>query len=154
MRKAIEVRSANPNSPDALALLAAGHEAMHSLFSGKRIVDFSITALMADNVHLFLAYHEEAAVGCCAVSNEADYSELKKLFVLPEARGLGVAASLICRAEETARAAQSGKVMLESGAGLHAAHRLYLRLGYERRGVFGLHEDLSTSLFFEKSLTR
>ncbi|MEM7746771.1 MAG: GNAT family N-acetyltransferase [Pseudomonadota bacterium] len=148
----INIRRADPTSTDAVNLLTAGHRAMQSLFPAKRKVEFSVDALVACHIYLFLAYLDDVPVGCCAASNEADYSELKKLFVLPEARGYGAAAALVYRAEETARAAQNGKVMLESGAGLHAAHRLYLRLGYKRRDAFGAHEDLPTSLFFEKAL--
>lgn len=153
MRQAIEIRSAEPMSTDALALLAAGHKAMQSQFSAKRAIDFSVDALTADHAEVFLAYREHVPVGCCAVSNETHYSELKKLFVASQARGLGIAAMLIQHTERTARSAGSAKMMLESGAGLHPAHRLYRRLGYTQRAAFGPHKDLPDSLFFEKPLT-
>lgn len=148
----MDIRVTDPNSPDALALLAAGQEAMQSLFPKKQKTGSSIAPLAGDRVTLAVSYQNRVPVGCCAVSIETDYSELKRLFVKPEARGLGAAALLVRYVEDVARAKRSKTIMLESGASLHAAHRLYLRLGYTQRAVFGTHEDLPESLFFEKRL--
>lgn len=108
--------------------------------------------LRAVGAKILLAYHKETPAGCCAVFKQDGYSELKRLFVLPEMRGFGVAESLLEEVEVVARRNHSKKVMLESGIQLHAAHRLYLRLGYRKRGAFGGHNDLPESLFFEKKL--
>jgi putative acetyltransferase len=148
----IEIRTADPALPDALALLTAGHAAMCSLFPEKRNMKFSVDALLYDHVTLVLAYHNDVPVGCCAVSIQTDYSELKRLFVTPEARRLGVAMLLIEYVEDFACAQRSKKVMLESGVSLSAAHKLYLRAGYIQCKAFGSHEDLPKSLFFEKAL--
>ncbi len=152
MTQVIEIHPTEPTSTDALALLAAGHKAMQAQFPEKRKMDFSVDALMGDQVELLLAYRNEGPIGCCAVSIETDYAELKRLFVAPEMRGHGVAELLVRRVEHVSRNRRRKKVMLESGARLLAAHRLYLRLGYERRGVFGMHKNLSDSLFFEKTV--
>jgi len=153
MAQVIEIRPTDPISTEALALLAAGHKAMQAQFPEKRKVDFSVDALMGDQVKLLLAYRNEVPIGCCAVSIETDHSELKRLFVAPKMRGHGVAELLVQGAEYVSRDSRRKKIMLESGVDLHAAHRLYLRLGYKQRGVFGVHKDLPESLFFEKSLT-
>lgn len=153
MKQTIEVREANPNAQDALALLMAGHKAMQSEFPDKKQHEFSIEALTSDRVKVILAYLDGVPAGCCAIFLETGYAELKKLFVVPKARGHGIAEMLIQHSEDLARAHRYGKLMLESGVGLHAAHRLYCRLGYKQRGVFGTHKALGDSMFFERSIT-
>jgi ribosomal-protein-alanine N-acetyltransferase len=54
--------------------------------------------------------------------------------VLPGFRGRGIAAELLCRIEESARAAGAGSIWLHVDAENSAAIRLYERQGYARQG--------------------
>lgn len=74
------------------------------------------------------------------------------MFVAPEARGRGVGEALLARLEDEARARGLPAMMLETGNLLHAAHRLYERAGFTRRGPFGDYPDAASSLFMEKVL--
>lgn len=151
-QKNVEIRHSDAQSPQSERLFAAAHEAMQPIHPNINNAAFSMDPLRAVGVKLLLAFHKESPAGCCAVFKQDGYSELKRLFVLPEMRGSGVAEGLLEEVEAVARRNQTRKIMLESGIRLEAAHRLYLRLGYRKRGAFGGHDDLPESLFFEKTL--
>lgn len=100
----------------AKALLQAGHAAMQALPPAKRLAAFSIAPLLADDVHLFLARADGHAIGCCALFLNRDFAELKKLFVVPEARRQGAADRLVAHAEKVAADEGFTQLKLETGA--------------------------------------
>lgn len=61
-----------------------------------------------------------------------DVCELRKMYFLPAARGLGVGASLLRRCLESARESGFRACYLETLAGMEAAQRLYVRSGFKR----------------------
>jgi ribosomal protein S18 acetylase RimI-like enzyme len=77
------------------------------------------------------------------------------LGVLPAARGRGVAEALVGWCVSAARADGALRLLLSTQVDMHAAHRLYARLGFTRRSdldwtpepgvqLLGLQLDLST----------
>lgn len=74
------------------------------------------------------------------------------MFTAFDARGTGVAQAMLERIEAEARAQGLRLLLLETGTGLDAAHRLYRRAGFVPRGPFGDYEEGPYSLFFEKGL--
>ena len=148
----VEIRQSEAHSPHSVKLFSAAYESMQSIYPNTQKAAFSMDPLRADGVKLLLAFHKESPAGCCAIFKLDGYSELKRLFVLPEMREFGVAEGLLEEVEAVARRNHTRKIMLESGIRLEAAHRLYLRSGYRKRGAFGGHDDLPESLFFEIKL--
>ncbi len=61
-----------------------------------------------------------------------DVCELRKMYFLPEARGLGVGAILLNRCLESAREMGFRACYLETLAGMEAAQKLYVRSGFRR----------------------
>jgi GNAT superfamily N-acetyltransferase len=80
-------------------------------------------------------------------------AELHRLYVRPDKRGNGLAASLVARAEAEARAAGARRMILWSDTRFETAHRLYGKLGYVRGNSRPLG-DISRSIefFFDKAL--
>ena len=60
-------------------------------------------------------------------------AELRMLGVLPRARGAGVAEAMVRWCLATARADGARRVLLSTQVQMHAAQRLYARLGFTRR---------------------
>ncbi|OAN75421.1 hypothetical protein A8B82_16570 [Sulfitobacter sp. EhC04] len=93
----------------------------------------------------------------CGMSHplDAETAEIKRVYVTPAARGLGLAKAL-CRALiEQARADGYGRVVLDTSRHLPAAAPLYRALGFADRGPY---QDIPSSalphlLFFEYALT-
>lgn len=59
-----------------------------------------------------------------------DTAEIKRMYVVPEARGQGVARALLVALEDAARALGYAKVRLDTGPGQPHARRLYQSAGY------------------------
>ncbi|MFD8567618.1 GNAT family N-acetyltransferase [Streptomyces sp. NPDC057694] len=72
-------------------------------------------------------------------------AELKRMYVTPEARGLGLARRILAALEDDARAAGRTRMVLETGTKQPEAIALYLSSGYEPCTKFGHYrfEDLS-----------
>jgi len=63
---------------------------------------------------------------------EVGTCELRKMYFLPAARGLGAGRALLARCIEEARARGYRRMYLETLTGMHAAQRLYEGLGFAR----------------------
>lgn len=146
------IERGDPRDPQAMALLQASHALMESLFPPEDNHYLSIDALCVPDVHFFLAKDADAALGCGAFKEMEGYGEVKSMFTAEAGRGRGVAAKILTRIEQEARALGLPLLRLETGNTLHAAHRLYARHGFTSRGPFGDYAANDTSLFMEKIL--
>ena len=63
---------------------------------------------------------------------DADTCELRKMYFLPELRGVGAGAAVMARCLEAARTAGYRRCYLETLCGMDAAMRLYERTGFRR----------------------
>ncbi|GAA2123836.1 GNAT family N-acetyltransferase [Glycomyces algeriensis] len=93
------------------------------------------------------------ALGCGAL-RELDESsaEVKRMYVVPESRGSGVAAALLAALEDAASAHGWTTVKLETGVAQPDAIRFYEREGYHRIPRFGHYADWDISVCYAKSL--
>jgi GNAT superfamily N-acetyltransferase len=110
---------------------------------------------------LFLvAYRDGRPVACggwrAQETNDEGYAdgdaEVKRMFVAPEARGLGLARRVLRALEDSARGAGRRRMVLETGTPLHEAMALYVSCGYEPTANFGPYRDYSDSRCFAKPL--
>lgn len=152
----LTISRTDPHEPQAKALLEASHLLMQSLFPPETNHYLSLDALCADNIHFVTATRadlaETATLGCGALAAMEGYGEIKSMFVAPEARGMGVGEAILQALEAKARDLSLPVLRLETGDTLHAAHRLYERVGFSYRGPFGAYEDGPHSVFMEKKL--
>lgn len=63
---------------------------------------------------------------------DGDVCELRKMYFLPEARGLGAGAAMMARCLDAARGFGFTRCYLETLSGMDAAMRLYERSGFAR----------------------
>lgn len=85
---------------------------------------------------LLLAMVDDAVAGCCALRplDAADYAnacEIKRLYVRPAFRGLGLGRDLAERILDTARQAGYRSVLLDTLDEMETARALYQDLGFE-----------------------
>jgi putative acetyltransferase len=66
---------------------------------------------------------------------DAGTCELRKMYFLPEARGLGAGRALLARCLEEARARGYRRMYLETLTGMDVAQRLYDRFGFTKLGA-------------------
>lgn len=98
------------------------------------------------------AFDERQVLGCGGGWLHEDYAEIKRVYISPKARGLGLAKRLMDRIEAEARANGRMIARLETGMLQPEALGLYRRLGYLDRGPFGDYGEDPNSVFMEKLL--
>jgi putative acetyltransferase len=147
------VAEERPDVAEAIELLRQSDEFSIALYPPEYLHQADLPALMAENVHFFVARRDGRALGCMAlVRNAPDKGELKRCFVTEEARGQGVGLALLTAAEAAARQEKMRVIQLETGIRNNAALRLYRGSGYHDRGPFGGYPDDGVSVFLEKTL--
>lgn len=114
-----------------------------------------LDALFAPPVRFFVARLDGQAVGCGGIALFADFAELKRMYVRPEARGRGVADAILARLAEEASAAGLSVLRLETGTQQMAAIRFYRRLGFTPCGAFPPYStmppgNIAASVFMER----
>jgi putative acetyltransferase len=102
-------------------------------------VDAMFAAYPAPLAVYFVLEVDGAVVGGGGVGplagGEEGTCELRKMYFLPAARGLGAGRVLLARCIEEARARGYRRMYLETLTGMHAAQRLYERFGFARLGA-------------------
>ena len=147
------VAEERPDVAEAIELLRQSDEFSIALYPPEYLHQADLPALMAENVHFFVARRDGRALGCMAlVRNAPGKGELKRCFVTEEARGQGVGLALLTAAEAAARQEKMRVIQLETGIRNNAALRLYRGSGYHDRGPFGGYPDDGVSVFLEKTL--
>ena len=113
----------------------------------------SLDSLMGDNVRFLVARVDGTASSCGAlVLDDPGYGEIKRMYVKPEARRLGIGVAILREFEALARQENRSFVRLETGVYQAEALALYRRAGYVERGPFGGYPADPLSVFMEKEL--
>jgi putative acetyltransferase len=100
-----------------------------------------------------VAYEGDTAVGCGAVRLiEPRVAEIKRMYVLPDRRGCGIARRILEVLEREARSLGVTKLRLETGTRQPEAIALYSRTGYVPSDPFGEYPSSPLNVFFEKRL--
>ncbi|MFJ5266258.1 GNAT family N-acetyltransferase [Streptomyces sp. NPDC088387] len=84
--------------------------------------------------------------------NEDGDAELKRMYVVRDMRGRGLARRILTALEDDARAAGRTRMVLETGTEQPEAVALYTSSGYEPCGKFGYYRFHESSLCFAKRL--
>lgn len=151
---ALRVAIESPDRPDVIALINELDAYQDSLYPPEARHALDLSVLVQPHVRFAVARDASGlAVGCAAVVLDAEFGELKRMFVSPQARGLGVGRRLLALLEAEAAARGCRVLRLETGPFQPEALGLYARCGFERRGPFGGYADDPLSVFMEKPLT-
>jgi GNAT superfamily N-acetyltransferase len=106
-----------------------------------------------DGGAFLVARLEGEPVGCGAVRVAGDgVAELKRMFVVPRWRGVGISRTILAALEGRAREAGAGRVVLETGARQREALALYERAGYVRCAPFGEYVGSPLSVCMTRTL--
>ena len=102
---------------------------------------------------LLLAYDEGRPAGCVVLSRrDAQTAEIKRLYVVPSARGSGIGRALVEAAIGLARSAGRRRIVLDTHRSrLEAAYGLYRALGFEECEAYG-EADYACPTFLALSL--
>jgi putative acetyltransferase len=100
-----------------------------------------------------VCYINGKAVGCGAFKVfDANSVEVKRMYVLPEYRGKGVASKVLASLESWARDLGHARCVLETGKRQPEAIALYQKQGYTMISNYPPYEIMDNSVCFEKWL--
>ena len=104
--------------------------------------------------HAIVAYLDGRTAGCGAVKPlETGVMEVKRMFVLPEYRGKGIAAQILSELERWAKELNAGACCLETGMNQPEAIALYHKSGYTSIPNYGPYAGVGNSVCFRKTLS-
>ena len=142
-----------PDTPDATALIAELEAYLEPLYPSESRHGYSVNKLLAEGVAFFLIRDNGAPVGCGGIKLLCtEYGEIKRMYVRPRCRGLGLAKLMLNHLTDYARSHGVWTLRLETGIHQHAAIGLYERMGFERIPPFGEYKDDPLSRFYEKRI--
>jgi GNAT superfamily N-acetyltransferase len=142
---------------DVQRLTAAQQEEIRARYDGKSepgtppsAADVSVVLVVRDD--------DGTALGCGALRALGDdVAEVKRMYVVPGARGRGVSKAVLRGLEGAAREQGWTTLRLETGPRQPEAIGLYTGAGYRPIGAFGAYRDdpdAVDSLFYERVLDR
>jgi ribosomal protein S18 acetylase RimI-like enzyme len=154
---AVQVTECDPRHPDARACLRAYFSELSRRFDGGFDPDRSISAgdeeLTPPGGLLLVAARHGEPVGCGALKFHGDGpAEIKRMWVSPAVRGLGLGRRLLAELEARASARGVGTLRLETNRALDEAIGLYRDSGY--REVAAFNDEPYAHHWLEKTLGR
>lgn len=148
----IKLRRTNSDDPDFRPLVAL-------LDQDLRIRDGEDHAFYAqynklDKIkHVVVAYREGEPVGCGAIKAYDDTTaEVKRMFVLEQQRGQGIASLVLAELEQWAAALGYTSCILETGTKQPEAIALYRKCGYTVIPNYGQYAGVENSVCMHKKV--
>lgn len=152
--------------PDSATLVEAVQQEYVARYGGRDESPIDPTYFEEPLGAFFVGYLEETPVVTGAWRRRTDVvvdslvgttsltAEVKRMYVAPAARSLGLARAMLAYLEETARRAGVEAMVLETGIRQPEAIRLYETSGYHRVPGFGFYRDAPLSRCYAKTLAR
>jgi len=143
-----------PDTPQASALVEELEAHLSTLYAIESRHGLSVERLVREHVAFFVARQDGVPAGCGGVQLFGrEYAEVKRMYVRPEFRGLGIGRRILERL--TAHAREHGMPVLRLETGIHQteAIALYEREGFRQIPPFGPYWNDPVSRCYEKVLT-
>lgn len=104
--------------------------------------------------YCLIAYQDSSPIGCGALRHFADDKiEVKRMYVLPEARNKGAATIILCALEAWAAELGYPSCILETGKKQPYAIALYHKNGYQVIPNYGPYIGVENSICFMKDIS-
>jgi putative acetyltransferase len=116
--------------------------------------DFYAQLNKTDSIKLVIVFYDnELPVGCGAIRQyDEETMEVKRMYVLPERRGIGIASEILGHLEQWAFSLNFRRCILETGINQPEAIALYKKNGYKKIANYGHYKNIENSVCFEKAL--
>lgn len=152
----IEIVQVTAPTDEVRLLIGELEEVLSAEYPPEQRHGLKLEAIFQPHIKFFVARRDGVAVGCGGVAAFDGFAEVKRMYVRPSARGLGVAQALLAWIE---RETTQPRLCLETGDAQIAAMKMYERWGFQRCGAFGDYATMApaaiaTSVFFEKAVRR
>ena len=140
------------DSADARTLIAELESELDPLYPEQSRHGYSVDKLLREAVTFFVTRHGGAAAGSGGVQLYEGYGEIKRMYVRPGFRGLGLGKLMLDHLADHARQNGMALLRLETGVYQQAAIGLYESFGFTRIAPFGPYRPDPLSAFYELHL--
>ena len=142
-----------PDTADASALVEELEAHLAQFYPSESRHGFSVEKLIAQGVAFFVIRNDGVAAGCGGILLVgAEYGELKRMYVRPQFRGLGLAKQMLDHLADYARSQGVTTLRLETGIHQHAAIGLYERAGFRQIPPFANYTNDPVGRCYERRL--
>lgn len=148
----VEIVEVGFRDPRAVRLRARMAAEMDELYGRPRHTVGAEDIDPASVIACLLVLDGDDPVGTVSLRRLRDLVEIKRMYLLPEMRGSGLAGRLLTEVEGRA-AAVTGTVVLHTGRRQRAAIALYERSGYTPIPIYPPYDEVEESLCFAKRLS-
>ncbi|UPT72226.1 MAG: GNAT family N-acetyltransferase [Flavobacterium sp. JAD_PAG50586_2] len=98
-------------------------------------------------------YENGIGLGCGAFKEyQPKMAEIKRMFVMPEARGKGIAVAILNELEAWAAVSGYESTLLETSVKLESAIALYKKSGYQTIENYGQYVGVESSVCMRKNI--
>jgi putative acetyltransferase len=147
------IRREDPDQADVVTLLRDGEAHSARLYPPESNHHLPLETLRAPNVRFFVARDAGGrALATGAVVLHEDWAEIKRMWVVEEARGRGLSKRVLSRLAAEAKSRGVRVLRLETGVASREALGLYEGAGFTEREPFGGYAPDPLSVFMEKRL--
>jgi ribosomal protein S18 acetylase RimI-like enzyme len=149
----VEIVEERADSADAMQLIAELDAILMPNYAPESRHGFSVEKLLKQGVTFFVIRVDGVPAACGGVKLDGGYGEIKRMYVRPQFRGLGLARLMLDRLGVHAQEHGISVLRLETGIHQAEAIGLYERYGFQRIPPFGDYFEDPVSLCYEKRLT-
>jgi GNAT superfamily N-acetyltransferase len=142
-----------PDTAAAMTLIEELEAHLEPLYPRASRHGFSVEKLIAEAVAFFVIRYDHTPAGCGGIKLfGSDYGEIKRMYVRPQFRGLGLAKLMLNHLTAYAQAHSVSLLRLETGIYQTEAIGLYEKMGFYRIAPFGAYKVDPLSLFYERRI--
>jgi GNAT superfamily N-acetyltransferase len=156
----LEIRRVGYGQPDAMRLIEEVQEEYVQRYGGRDDTPLDPVMFEPPLGSFFVGYLDDVPVVSGAwrrhgveALGTTETAEVKRMYVVPQARGLGLARRMLAHLEATAAEAGARVMVLETGLRQPEAIALYESCGYTPVPGFGYYKDAPLSRCFGKELS-
>jgi GNAT superfamily N-acetyltransferase len=142
-----------PDTDDAVGLITELDAYLVPLSPAESRHGYSVEKLTREGVAFFVIRQNGVAAGCGGVQIfDNEYAEIKRMYVRPQFRGLGLAKLMLNHLVDYTRTLGIHILRLETGIQQREAISLYESAGFQSVPPFGNYKPDPLSRFYEKRI--
>jgi GNAT superfamily N-acetyltransferase len=150
----IDIIKTDSSNPDFIELVVLLDQYL-AIIDGEEHAFYAQFNTIQKLQHVIVAYKNNVPVGCGAIKNYSeDTAEVKRMFVMEEYRGQGIAKHILSELEIWAAALNFSYCVLETGKKQPDAIKLYQKSNYLIIPSYGQYINIENSVCMKKDIKR
>ncbi len=142
----------SPSHPDFVFLVAQLDAHLTDMY-GKEEKFFTKYNQIDSIQYAFICYQDKVPVGCGGMKKYSDISmEIKRMYVVPNCRGRGIATSILKALENLATKLNYAETILETLKIKESVIKMYSRNGYIIIPNYGQYDGMQSSICMKREL--